>query len=321
MEVSNEPNSLDTGEDIEIELDPAEAQATEYANDEDLEDDFIPMNADETDAPNFDDDPMLDDYASNLQDADEEVNEEIQDPENHALLEVDADERYTGQSNDNAFKEDPDQIEPADSSPQLVQKSPQVPAVKIDDGLRTPQRDVIDSQIYHEAEFFISPLKANPFESARGPAPQEMPIPEIQGPSNVVELHASEGYGEDEPNDHKVRDSWQEADGDKDDYGREEAEAGNVNMAVETKDGGRKSNGTTLHPVVIEYLDATMSLFPPLADDDSNPSTFLLQDESLAYGSISNLLHALREILEDGVGDIYEVELAINELDLRFCQV
>ena len=77
----------------------------------------------------------------------------------------------------------------------------------------------------------------------------------------------------------------------------------------------------TLHPIVVVYLDTEMSLFPPLAHDTSNLSTFLLQDESLAYGSIQKMLHALREVLEDGVGETDEVEMAIEELSLRFCQV
>ncbi len=76
---------------------------------------------------------------------------------------------------------------------------------------------------------------------------------------------------------------------------------------------------TTVHPVVVIYQDAEISLFPP--SDQSDSPTFFLHDEGLATGSIFDLLLACKEVLADSISEEDELELNIEELGLCISEV
>lgn len=71
---------------------------------------------------------------------------------------------------------------------------------------------------------------------------------------------------------------------------------------------------SSLHPVIVTYLDNEISLFPPREQDQSE--TFFLQDESIAYQTIGELLQACRTVLGETIRDEDELEMDIADLGL-----
>lgn len=71
---------------------------------------------------------------------------------------------------------------------------------------------------------------------------------------------------------------------------------------------------SSLHPVIVTYLDNEISLFPPREQDQSE--TFFLQDESVAYQTIGDLLQACRTVLGETIRDEDELEMDIADLGL-----
>ncbi|KAI9732829.1 MAG: hypothetical protein M1834_003767 [Cirrosporium novae-zelandiae] len=73
-----------------------------------------------------------------------------------------------------------------------------------------------------------------------------------------------------------------------------------------------------LSPVKILYEDSEMSLFPPRTHDDTD--TYLLQDESLAYQSLAELLKACRTVLGDSISNQHYLELEVVELAMTITE-
>lgn len=76
-----------------------------------------------------------------------------------------------------------------------------------------------------------------------------------------------------------------------------------------------------LHTVIVIYQDSEMSLFPPVHQDQEDTQTFLLEDEEIAFDTLENLLRACRIVLGDSIGEQDELEIAIDDLDLHISEV
>ena len=93
------------------------------------------------------------------------------------------------------------------------------------------------------------------------------------------------------------------------------------------KDAGPTLHGAALepqkhlHPMLVLYQDTSMSLFPPMHEDEETSQTFLLDDERLAAENIQNLLNACRTVLGESISEDDELELAVDELGLRISEV
>ena len=80
---------------------------------------------------------------------------------------------------------------------------------------------------------------------------------------------------------------------------------------------GNSSGATTkIHPIVVVYQGAEISLFRPASGDRD----FILEDESLAGESIADLLNACRPILGEDVSE-QELVLRMDDLDLEIYEV
>lgn len=80
-----------------------------------------------------------------------------------------------------------------------------------------------------------------------------------------------------------------------------------------------QAQSSSLHPVIVTYLDNEISLFPPREQDQSE--TFFLQDESIAYQTIGDLLQACRTVLGETIRDEDELEMDIADLGLCISEV
>ncbi|KAI9886852.1 MAG: hypothetical protein M1823_001351 [Watsoniomyces obsoletus] len=69
-----------------------------------------------------------------------------------------------------------------------------------------------------------------------------------------------------------------------------------------------------LHPVTLHYGDEEMSLFPPRKNEGSE--TYFLQNASLAYASMTDVFRAMRLVLAQTIPEGDELEVAIESLGL-----
>lgn len=76
-----------------------------------------------------------------------------------------------------------------------------------------------------------------------------------------------------------------------------------------------------LHPVLVNYQDNEISLFPPKNDRLDDSQTYFLQDERYAWDSLQDLLNACKTILEEDIEDYEELEISFQGLDLCINQV
>lgn len=74
-----------------------------------------------------------------------------------------------------------------------------------------------------------------------------------------------------------------------------------------------------LHPVTVIYNEVSMSLFPPHAGDEAE--TFLLQDTSVAYGTLVELFRACRAVLAQDIDEKSELEIYAEHLNLAITEV
>ncbi|KAL9615155.1 MAG: hypothetical protein Q9167_000361 [Letrouitia subvulpina] len=75
-----------------------------------------------------------------------------------------------------------------------------------------------------------------------------------------------------------------------------------------------------LHPVLVNYQDNEISLFPPKNDQLDDSQTYFLQDERYAWDSLHDLLNACKTILEEDIEEYEELEITFQGLDLRINQ-
>ncbi|KAL9035573.1 MAG: hypothetical protein Q9214_006517, partial [Letrouitia sp. 1 TL-2023] len=71
-----------------------------------------------------------------------------------------------------------------------------------------------------------------------------------------------------------------------------------------------------LHPVLVNYQDNEISLFPPKNDRLDDSQTYFLQDERYAWDSLHDLLNACKAILEEDIEEYEELEITFQGLDL-----
>lgn len=76
-----------------------------------------------------------------------------------------------------------------------------------------------------------------------------------------------------------------------------------------------------LHPVLVNYQDNEISLFPPKNDRLDDSQTYFLQDERYAWDSLQDLLNACKNILEEDIEEFEELEITFQGLDLCINQV
>lgn len=74
-----------------------------------------------------------------------------------------------------------------------------------------------------------------------------------------------------------------------------------------------------LHPLKVYYQDNEISLFPPREGDPSE--TFLLEDESLAYGDFGELLDSCREVLKKSIGENEVLVMDVESLNIQLTEV
>lgn len=334
MELSNDPNQgLNADEDIDIELDAVDPQTTDNV-DEEMTGGIESPSANQADRDQNgpQDELMLADFASeSLDDAHldyeaENQDVEVDDTEDVSSPKATVEDAHAPRSDEALSKKEVEGTEALDNvSAELPRTS--------DDPFPTdilPSSQVLgDSETSEESnvkERISSSQSKQEIDDSIINASQSHP-PEVESAA-ALDAAGSEAASDDNREsfvETKETDLWDER-GNRDGKYEQDVENGaNIGEEGDTIDGADLGSGLqhvhTLHPTIVTYLDTEMSLFPPLAHDTSNPSTFLLQDESLAYGSIQNMLHSLREVLEDGVGEADEVELAIEELGFRVCQV
>ena len=80
-------------------------------------------------------------------------------------------------------------------------------------------------------------------------------------------------------------------------------------------------NLSHLHPINIEFQGSEMFLFPPVDKEDEGSPTYLLPDENMATNCVQDILSECRVVLEDNVEEEDELEIAVDELDLRISEV
>lgn len=76
----------------------------------------------------------------------------------------------------------------------------------------------------------------------------------------------------------------------------------------------KPDESTALYPCIVVYQRDEICLFPP--SDDESSDTFFLNDESLAFQSIGDLLRACRVVLGDTISLEDELELNVHGLGL-----
>lgn len=76
-----------------------------------------------------------------------------------------------------------------------------------------------------------------------------------------------------------------------------------------------------IHSVVVTYQESEMFLFPPAAEEQDDNQTYFLDNEALAAEPIHSLLKECRNVLEGSISEKEELELDIDNLGLRICEV
>ncbi|KAF2396008.1 hypothetical protein EJ06DRAFT_253613 [Trichodelitschia bisporula] len=82
----------------------------------------------------------------------------------------------------------------------------------------------------------------------------------------------------------------------------------------EHEDYEEHSDVDSIHPVTVYYEGNTLSLFPPM--DENEVETYLLADQSIADEGLDALFQACREVLGDSIGDDEHLQLHVQTLDL-----
>ncbi|KAI9721708.1 MAG: hypothetical protein M1812_002042 [Candelaria pacifica] len=287
-----------TNEDIEIDLDLTEDQGHETDNDYMIEDAKSEAEADnQLEAPpSVNDDLMLDEDAvsQTMQDDVTLPDEELYDID---ILEHDeSTTTITGPNDTNLSPDAPIHITDLDSSAQEL------------------QQDLI-GQFPHEGEESVNPLEVDYEEPHRGESAQ----PQEQELEAQVEDIASP-YTGDETQSFAVGQQQSDTSVEPLDTTSKVTEETyyQARLDADTANADNSQHETnneilTVHPVVIVYQGREMSLFPP-SNQDSD--TFFLEDETLAHGSIGDLLKACRSILAEDVAEDDELTIAMAELGL-----
>ena len=75
-----------------------------------------------------------------------------------------------------------------------------------------------------------------------------------------------------------------------------------------------------VHPVTVKYQDREMYLFPP-TEEQKDHDKFFLSDEGLAAEGIRSLFGGFRDFLGESIGDMEELEIRFDDLDLCISEV
>ncbi|KAL8930036.1 MAG: hypothetical protein Q9172_000121 [Xanthocarpia lactea] len=70
-----------------------------------------------------------------------------------------------------------------------------------------------------------------------------------------------------------------------------------------------------VHPVTVKYQDREMYLFPP-TEEQKDHDKFFLSDEGLAAEGIQSLFGGFRDFLGESIGEMEELEIKFDDLDL-----
>ncbi|KAL8915235.1 MAG: hypothetical protein Q9171_000354 [Xanthocarpia ochracea] len=88
--------------------------------------------------------------------------------------------------------------------------------------------------------------------------------------------------------------------------------ASGANISRETQSAHEISH---VHPVTVKYQDREMYLFPP-TEEQKDYDKFFLSDEGLAAEGIRSLFGGFRDFLGESIGDMEELEIKFDDLDL-----
>ena len=83
----------------------------------------------------------------------------------------------------------------------------------------------------------------------------------------------------------------------------------------------RASQSGHVHPVIVDYQEDEIWLFPPHEEEQHDSQTYFLQDENIALDSIKSLLDECRKVLEGSIGEQEDLEFVIEDLGLRIGEV
>lgn len=174
-----------------------------------------------------------------------------------------------------------------------------------------------------------SPSKQEPVEGSSTPPHHPSASPQNSKPSSpvhVVDAGQSTKPQSESPQGHSTAESpevvtapqdYTSENSKRDAWPAEQAEAAE---AEDPENEDSDSSFHELHPIIVFYDSAKLSLFPPPQGSEL-PEQFFLQDESYALKSLGELLEACRTVLGSTISEAEELELAIADLDLTISEV